>query len=307
MAAYSASAGVKSSERFGLMMALCGAFLYSTKPIIIKWLYALGMDAVPLLMLRMAIAMPVYIFIGWLAWQRQARKPSAKQILEAMGVGILGYYFASYFDLLGLQYVGAQLERLILYAYPSFVVILGFLFFRQAMTRHHLLAMGLTYVGLSVVYGHDIQLPTSEAAELQKGTVLVLVSAIFFASYILLSRRVIDWMGSLLFTSLSMGAASVLILVHFSVDTRAQLPAMTPTLWFGAVALAIFATVVPSFLVSEAIKRIGPARTSLSGSLGPVMTTILAVVWLGEPFGWLSALGIGLVIAGVYTLQRAHR
>jgi len=117
--------------RFGLLLALSAAFLFSTKPIIIKWLYELGMTALPLMWLRLMLAMPVYIVVGYFSWKRLPVKPSLTQVTQAAGIGLLGYYAASYLDLRGLEHVSAQLERLMLYAYPTLVVIIGALFFGQ--------------------------------------------------------------------------------------------------------------------------------------------------------------------------------
>ncbi len=288
--------------RLGLTMALAAAFLFSTKPIIIKWLYELGMSPLPLMWLRMLMAMPVYIVVGYLAWRRLAVKPDAGQLSAAAGIGLLGYYLASLLDLQGLQYVSAQLERLMLYAYPTMVIVLGALFFGQRLGRQQVVAMLLTYAGLLLVYGQDLSL--GDAQDTRTGTLLILASALSFSLYILFSKRAIGQMGSLLFTSVAMGAAGIATCIHYAVLHGVELPPMDSQRWGGTVLLAIFATVVPSFLVSEAIKRIGPARAAVSGTIGPVMTTLMAVVLLGEPFGWMTAAGMVLVLTGVSRLQK---
>lgn len=294
---------MESPARFGLMLALCAAFLFSTKPIIIKWLYELGMTALPLMWLRMMLAMPVYVVVGWLAWKRLPLKPTALQLLKAASTGLLGYWLASYLDLRGLEYVSAQLERLMLYAYPTLVIILGALFFGQQFQRHHIVALILTYIGLILVYGQDLQFATDNIAT-TKGTLLILASALSFSLYILFSKNAIGNMGSLLFTSIAMGSAALATMLHYGISYGVSLPEMDSTRWLGTIVLAIFATVVPSFLVSEAIKRIGPAKTSVSGTIGPVATTLMAIIFLGEPFGWLTAAGMALVMLGVSRLQR---
>ena len=291
------------STRTGLLLAVGAAFLFSTKPILIKWLYSLGMTALPLMGLRMLLSVPVYILVGWLAWRKLPEKPAARQLLQAAGIGLLGYYLASYLDLKGLEYISAQLERLMLYAYPTLVIILGALFFGQAFQRHHLIALLLTYAGLSLVYGQDLSI-AGDIRSITTGTLLVLGSALSFAFYMLFSKNAIGRMGSLLFTSVAMGSASVATFIHYGMATSTSLPPMTTTLWLGAAALALFATVLPTFMASAAIKHIGPARTSVTGTIGPVMTTLMAVVLLNEPFGWATAVGMGLVLIGVSKLQR---
>jgi drug/metabolite transporter (DMT)-like permease len=290
----------------GLVLALSAAFLFSTKPILIKWLYGLGMTALPLMGLRLVIALPLYIIVGVVMWGRLANKPSLRDVCNAAAIGLLGYYLASYLDLSGLEYVSAQLERLMLYAYPSMVVIIGALFFGAKVNRSIIPALILTYAGLAVMYGHDLNIAPvgTNPADITKGTLLILASALSFSLYVLFSKKSIARLGSLLFTSIAMGSATIATIVHYAIVEGAVMPDMTAQIWVGVLILAIMATVVPSFMVSEAIKRIGPAKTSVSGTIGPVMTTIMAIMFLGEPFGWLTALGMALVMLGVTRLQK---
>jgi drug/metabolite transporter (DMT)-like permease len=290
----------------GLVLALSAAFLFSTKPILIKWLYGLGMTALPLMGLRLVIALPLYVIVGVVMWGRLAKKPSLRDVCNAAAIGLLGYYLASYLDLSGLEYVSAQLERLMLYAYPSMVVIIGALFFGAKVNRSIIPALILTYAGLAVMYGHDLNIAPvgTDPADITKGTLLILASALSFSLYVLFSKKSIARLGSLLFTSIAMGSATIATIVHYAIVEGAVMPDMTAQIWVGVLILAIMATVLPSFMVSEAIKRIGPAKTSVSGTIGPVMTTIMAIMFLGEPFGWLTALGMALVMLGVTRLQK---
>lgn len=302
------AASLTSAEknlRVGLTLAFTAAFLFSTKPIIIKWLYSLGMSALPLMGLRMVIALPVYLVIGWVLWKRMEQKPAGKTILRAAAVGLLGYYLASLLDLSGLEYVSAQLERLMLYAYPSMVVVIGALFFGAKVSRSVIPALLLTYAGLGVMYGHDLQIapPGTSNADITKGTLLIIGSALSFSLFILFSKRGIAELGSLFFTCVSMASATLATLVHYVITEGISLPDMDATRWSGTLLLALLATVVPSFMVSEAIKRIGPAKASVSGTIGPVMTTIMAILFLGEPFGWAAVVGMTLVMIGVSRLK----
>lgn len=302
------AASLTSAEknlRVGLTLAFTAAFLFSTKPIIIKWLYSLGMSALPLMGLRMLIAFPVYLIIGFYLWNRMESKPSGTNLLRASAVGLLGYYLASLLDLSGLEYVSAQLERLMLYAYPSMVIIIGALFFGAKVSRSVIPALLLTYAGLGVMYGHDLQIapPGTSNADITKGTLLIIGSALSFSLFILFSKRGIAELGSLFFTCVSMASATLATLVHYVFTEGVSLPDMDATRWSGTLLLALLATVVPSFMVSEAIKRIGPAKASVSGTIGPVMTTIMAILFLGEPFGWTAVLGMALVMIGVSRLK----
>lgn len=292
-------------QRNGLIIAICAAFLFSTKPILIKYLYGLGMEPLPLMWLRMMLALPVYIVVGYFAWNKLTTKPALSQCLAAAGIGLLGYYLASYLDLLGLQYVSAQFERVILYAYPSFVVILGGLFFSQPLSRKIILPLILTYGGLILMYAQDTQLSGLQtASQHQLGVVLILASALSFSLYILFSKKAITGIGSLLFTSIAMGSAAVATAIHQGVSHGLSLPSLSTEAWSGVVALTLLATVLPSFMTSEAIKRIGPAKASMTGTLGPVATTIMAILWLGEGFTLFSLAGMSLVIFGISRLAK---
>ncbi|MEC7546501.1 MAG: DMT family transporter [Pseudomonadota bacterium] len=302
------AASLTSAEknlRVGLALAFTAAFLFSTKPIIIKWLYSLGMSALPLMGLRMLVAFPVYLIIGFYLWNRMESKPSGTNLLRASAVGLLGYYLASLLDLSGLEYVSAQLERLMLYAYPSMVIIIGALFFGAKVSRSVIPALLLTYAGLGVMYGHDLQIapPGTSNADITKGTLLIIGSALSFSLFILFSKRGIAELGSLFFTCVSMASATLATLVHYVITEGVRLPDMDATRWSGTLLLALLATVAPSFMVSEAIKRIGPAKASVSGTIGPVMTTIMAILFLGEPFGWAAVVGMTLVMIGVSRLK----
>jgi drug/metabolite transporter (DMT)-like permease len=302
------AASLTSAEknlRVGLTLAFTAAFLFSTKPIIIKWLYSLGMSALPLMGLRMLVAFPVYLIIGLYLWNRMESKPSGTNLLRASAVGLLGYYLASLLDLSGLEYVSAQLERLMLYAYPSMVIIIGALFFGAKVSRSVIPALLLTYAGLGVMYGHDLQIapPGTSNADITKGTLLIIGSALSFSLFILFSKRGIAELGSLFFTCVSMASATLATLVHYVITEGVSLPDMDATRWSGTLLLTLLATVVPSFMVSEAIKRIGPAKASVSGTIGPVMTTVMAILFLGEPFGWAAVVGMTLVMIGVSRLK----
>jgi drug/metabolite transporter (DMT)-like permease len=301
-----------SDQQFGLAIALLAATLFSTKPILIKWLYSQGVDVLPLIWLRMAIALPFYLIVGWMSWKRLPQPPAMLDMCKAFAIGLLGYYLSSMLDLYGLQYVSAQLERLVLYAYPSIVVILGILFFGQPFKIRILPPLLVTYLGLALMYGHDLHAlgNTTAAADVSKGTLLVMSAAFTFALYLLLSKQGIRQLGSFLFTSVAMSSATLGILLQsfFSAETgklaETLLPDYSMTIWAGILALSLVATVLPSFLVSEAIRRIGPERTSMSGTLGPVATTLLAVIFLDESLTLYSIGGMALVVFGVWSLSR---
>ncbi|KZZ44024.1 hypothetical protein A3759_00915 [Thalassolituus sp. HI0120] len=292
-----------NAQRNGLIIAVMAALLFSTKPILIKYLYQLGIEPLPLMTIRMLMALPIYLIVGAYALKRLPQKPDNLQLFKAAMIGLLGYYLATYLDLQGLQYISAQFERVILYAYPSFVAILGALLFQQKFKATLIFPLLLTYGGLILMYASDISISGLSADTHLKGVLLILASAISFAFYILFSKESIGVLGSLLFTSIAMTSASLAISIHQVIVNGVQLQNYSGEVWFYLAVLSMFATVLPSFMTSEAIKRIGPQKASMTGTLGPVATSIMAIIFLGETLSFSGLVGMLLVIIGIRKLS----
>ncbi len=286
----------------GLIYALSGATLFSFKPVLIKLAYAHGIDTVTLLTLRMVIALPFYLAVGlWVLFKNQHGTIGFKNnIVPTAFIGVLGYYLASYLDLLALKLITAQLERLILFTYPTMVVVLGAIFFHQPVSRNIWVALLLTYSGVAAIVAHDI---SGLGSNVLNGAALVLVSALCFAMFMLLSKIQIKQIGSRLFTSIAMSAASLVIISHFSLTQSFEQLVVSTDVLLIVFGIAVISTVLPSFLINAAISSIGPGQTSLIGSIGPMMTALLAVNILGEEFTLYHALGMALIIAGVSQLR----
>lgn len=303
-----ATAHSKSLDPTGLTLGLLGAFLFSWKPIFVKLLYAEGVDAESQLLLRFGIALPLYVVIGAYAYLDRRRRRlttdlSLPLILRTVAIGIVGYYLAAYFDMLALARITAQFERLVLFTYPAFVAILGYWFFRERLSPALLGALAITYGGLSLVFIKDLE---SFGPQVIAGTLFVLVSAIAYALYLLFSKGLIGRMGSALFTTISMVSGAGLIFLQFLfTHSFADIPMSWTVAWLS-LGIAVISTVVPSFLISEAIARMGPASTSVIGGSGPIITTLLAVWLLGEPFTAWHLFGMMLVIGGILLLSRSR-
>jgi len=302
------AAGSQRSLWTGYGYAALGAALFSTKAIVIKLAYAEGIGTETLLALRMILALPVYGIVGWLAIRDRRRSgtplPDRRLVAHAAMVGILGYWFASYADFLGLVYISAQLERLILFTYPAFVVLFGAMFFAQKLRRHAVLGIAISYSGLALIFAMDFG---ELGADVATGAGFVLAAAIAFAFYQLLSRNLIGRIGPQLFTCIAMSAAALVVLLQFALVEPLSSLAVSPKLFLYGLLLAIGATVVPSFLISAAMHRISAQANSTIGTLSPVVTILLAVAVLGEPFGWIDAAGTALVLAGVGWFTLAER
>jgi drug/metabolite transporter (DMT)-like permease len=282
--------------------------LFSTKGIIIKLAYAEGTNAETLLALRMALALPFYLAVGLVALQSGRKRgippPSGKLIIRAGIAGLLGYWFASYTDFLGLEYISAQFERLILFTYPAFVVLFGAMFFGQPIRARTLLGIAVSYAGLLLIFASKLDVLGSDVA---MGAGLVLAAAIAFALYQLLAKEVIGLMGPSLFTCIAMGAAAAAALLQFALVEPLDSLFVSPKLLAYAVLLAIGATVLPSFLLSFSLGRISAQANAAIGTLSPVITILLAVAILGEVLTWTDIGGTVLVIAGVGWFTLADR
>lgn len=285
-----------SASAIGFLLAIVGTALFSLKSIFIKLAYAQGLNTDDVLMLRMAIALPVYVAIMlWLRRQQEAPIVQGKWLQIAF-LGFIGYYLSSWLDLKGLEMISAQLERLTLFTYPIWVALLGALFFKTPLTRKILLSLVITYSGLWVAFYQELSFSGEQTL---LGTLLVFLAALSFSFYVLFGKKLIHRVGSLWFTSLAMTISSLFVLIHYAFLADFSALQVSQQAWLWLALLAVFSTVIPSFMISEAIARIGPAQTGIIGSLGPMVTIVLAVWILQEPFGIWHAIGLGLVIGGV--------
>lgn len=295
-------------------MVLLSAFLFSAKAILAKLIYRqVSMPVSQLLVLRMLFSLPFYL--GMLAWQwrkfkRQQQHAPAKpwltrqQLWQVAILGCVGYYVSSYFDFWGLQYVSAGLERIVLFSYPTLVVLLGALLFGHRVQGFQWMALLLTYLGIGLAFYEDINSISGSGA--WRGGLLIFTCACTFALYVLYSGRLIPQVGVGLFTAVAMLFATGAVLLHFALfDGRLQqLLGYSPAVYGLLVIMAVFTTVVPSYLVSAGLQRIGSAHVAIISSVGPVLTIAQASWWLHEPFGWWQLAGTVLVVAGVLLTGR---
>ncbi len=287
----------------GLALAALGAIAFSGKAIIIKLAYRHGTDATTLIMLRMLFALPLFAAMAWWA----SRGKQALSLRDWAGVaylGVTGYYLSSYLDFLGLQYVTASLERLILYLNPTLVVALGWLMNRKPLRRTQLLGMAASYGGVLLVFGHEVGLQGAEAA---KGSALVLASAVMYALYMVYSGQMVKRVGSLRLVGLATTVACLCVLAHFALTRpiASALDTPMPVVWLSLLN-ATACTAIPVLLVMMAIERVGPSVTAQTGMVGPLSTIAMGALILGEPFNEWVAAGTALVLAGVLWVTRAR-
>lgn len=296
----------------GIVLALAGAAFFATKGIVIKLALAEGIDAVTTLTWRMIVAVPIFVTVGIFYYRRQRHTaPSGTRtpltfasLLQALGVGVLGYYVASFLDFQALEYITAQLDRLILLTYPFFVVLLGAIFFRRRITVQMVTALALSYVGIALIFAHDL---TIEGEDVLLGSLLVFGAALAYAVYQLLAKPLIDRMGPQLFTSIAMSGAGPAVIIHFLLTHPTSDLAVSGNGFALMLAIGTLSTVVPAYCISGAIGLIGPERTAIIGNISPIVTVALAIFILGEPFTIWHAAGTGLVVFGVWLFTRKQK
>ncbi len=291
---------MKNSLFIGFIITVVGAILFSTKAIIVKLSFNnTSLDALSLLTLRMLFSLPFYLIAAWLGSSNQARaRFTKKQWWIIVGLGLFGYYLSSLFDFIGLQYISAGLERLILFLYPTFAVLINAWIFKEKITRLQQVALALTYIGIGIAYFGELNLETP-GTQLYWGSFLIFLCAITYSVYIVGSGRMVQQVGATKFTAYAMLSATLGIFLHFLLaGDYSQISAMAAA-WPYGVSLALIATVIPTFLLSLGMKKIGTNNVAIISAIGPVSTILQAHWILGEPIFMAQIIGTALVVVGI--------
>ena len=287
----------------GFLFAIGSAALFAIRPIFVKLVYLEGVSPLTLICLRMAFSVPVYIVILALLLRekRNRERLNPKLILQISIAGVFGYYAASFLDLMGLQYVTAQLGRMILYSYPTFVVLLAALFLSQKIHGRTLISLLITYSGIALIFGHELHLLGGDVIT---GGLYITAGAVTFAVYLVFGKSLIDKVGSPVFTCIALIAASTAIFIHYGISSRLTMPEVNQTAFNLIVIIALFCTIIPTFFTTAAMARIGADKTGIVSMIGPAFTSVFAVAVLSEAFTVFHLLGIGLSIIGIYILHQ---
>ena len=288
----------------GFLIAFIGAVLFSTKAIIVKKAFAeVHVDALTLLTIRMVFSLPFYLVAAFFITTNKSNiKLTGKEWLYIIILGLFGYYLSSLFDFIGLQYISAGLERLILFLYPSFAVLINAFFFKQEIKRIQVWALVITYIGIGIAYFGELQIDTGNP-NFYWGSFLIFLCSITYASYIAGSGYVIPKVGASKFTAYALLTSTAGVLLHYLLRGEYNILQESKDLWWYGVTLALVATVVPTFMLSFALKKIGANNVAIISSVGPVSTIVQAHFVLGEPIFTEQIIGTVLVLVGVLLLS----
>jgi drug/metabolite transporter (DMT)-like permease len=285
----------------GILFALVAAIGFSAKAILVKLAYIDPVDPITLLALRMAFSLPFFLVVAARTNRsKHNQRLTVRDKYAVIGLGLIGYYLASYLDFLGLQYISAGLERLILFLYPTMVVIISALIFKHRIGRTAMFALVISYAGIALVFMHDMHVLQHDALS---GSALVFCSALSYAMYLVGAGHTIARIGATRFTAYVMTVACAACLLQFAVTHPLGALDLPARVYGLSIAMAVFSTIMPAFLLAAAMRRIGSVHTSMIGSIGPVSTILLAYVVLGERMSIEQIAGSILVLAGVLMIS----
>lgn len=292
----------KETRLLGVVLAILGVVLFSAKAIMVKMAYAYDIDSVSLLLLRMLFSLPVYIVIAAFVKPQRAAEIKKTDYLWLVFFGFVGYYLASYFDFLGLQYIKAGLERIVLFIYPTLVLLISRVFLKTKITKVQIIAILMTYFGVVTAFLGEFDLSGND---LYLGVFLIFLSALTYAMYLVGSGWLIPKFGVLCFTSYAMIVSTICVSIHYVATRDIDVLSYPKEVYYLGVLMAILSTIIPSFLVSKAIKIVGSSNFSIIASIGPISTIVLAYVFLGENLTVYQVVGTVIVISGILLVSKS--
>lgn len=300
------SSAKTKADFIGAAFVLVAAIAFSAKAIFVKLAYddptvlKTAVDPITLLMLRMGFSLPFFALIAW--WASRGRPAlSAREWGATVLLGLMGYYAASLFDFWGLQYISAGLERLILFLNPTMVVLISAVAYGYRIGKRDVFALAVSYVGIAAVFIHDLQINPEKVLT---GGALVLLSAVFYAGYLVGGGQMVKRIGAVRFAAYASLVSTIAIAIHFLIThAPTVLIAQTPRVYWLSGWMAVIATVIPVIMLAEGMRRIGSSNAAMISSIGPISTIFMGAVFLGEPVTALQLGGAALVLAGVLVIS----
>ncbi|MBU2951530.1 DMT family transporter [Tamlana agarivorans] len=286
---------------YGVIIGVLGVVLFSSKAVMVKLAYNYNIDPISILLLRMLFSFPIYVVIAFIYSKKKNEVDIAKSdYIWLIFFGVVGYYLASYFDFVGLKYIKASLERIILFLYPTIVLILNRVFLKRPITKIQTSAIALTYIGVVIAFWDEVAISGSDSF---LGGAFVLLSAITYATYLVGTGWLIPKFGVVKFTAYAMIVSCVSVFIHYSIVSDVDLFSFSWQVYALGFIIAVFATVIPSFLVSTSIKMISSSNFAIVAGIGPISTIILASIFLNEVLTGLQFFGALVVIVGILVVS----
>jgi drug/metabolite transporter (DMT)-like permease len=295
----------RSYRLTGIALALFGIVAFSLRPVLIKLAYEYVRDPITLIALRMAFALPFFLAVAvWSARGGRASMLGIRDLLAVFGLGALGYYLASTLDFIGLQYVTAGVGRLLLFIYPTIVVLLSAALFKKPVRPRDVAALIITYAGVALVLSAAVG---GENPDLAAGAALVFGSAVAYAIYLVIGAEIAQRIGAIRFAALAVSAACLCSILQFLLLRPLSALALPHQVYGLMVIIAAVCTVIPVFMTVEALRRIGANQVAMIGAVGPVSAIVLGVIILDESMSLVQLAGAALVVLGVLLATTATR
>ncbi|WP_248723379.1 DMT family transporter [Seonamhaeicola sp. ML3] len=293
----------KSTRKFivGIAIGILGIVLFSSKAVMVKLAYRHDVDPISVLLLRMAFSFPFYLVVAFLSRNKgNSDKITGRDYIWVVIFGVIGYYLSSFFDFVGLTYIKASLERIILFIYPTIVLLINKVFLKQTINKVQVGAILLTYIGIIIAFGDEVSISGSD---IYLGGFFIVLSAVTYAAYLSGSGWLIPKFGVVKFTSYAMLVSCLCVFLHYLITNQADIFNLPTEVYVLGFLIAIFATVIPSYLVSASIKMINSSNFAVIAGFGPISTIILAAIFLSEKLTLLQLLGALIVISGILVVS----
>jgi drug/metabolite transporter (DMT)-like permease len=283
-------------------MASVGAVLFSGKAVIIKYAYRYGVSPEALLALRMLLALPMFWCVYWFFSRNNKKLPLSKtDYLKLIGLGFIGYFFSSYLDFLGLQYISVGLERILLYLTPTIVILISYFFMQKRITRLQWYAMVIGYLGVMLVFLQDVG---SKGDNAWLGALLVFGSTCMYAAYLISAGEMVNRIGSMRLVTYATSVSAIFSAIQIGFHQPSALFTQLPQVYWLSLVNASICTVIPMFLIMLAIQRIGSSVTAQAGILGPLATVFMGWYFLDETMSLMQIFGMALVVVAMWLLVR---
>ncbi len=278
-------------------MVLGSAAAFGTLSIFAKLAYRAGLSTEQLLAFRFVLAAAGMWALA-MAVRQNPLHLRRDQTLALLGLGAVLYTAQALTYFIALRTLPASLCVLIVYVYPSLVVVAGWLFLHRAVSAWHGVALAASFAGVAMLVG-------GAELRLNVGLVFALASPVLYTTFILASERVMASAPPVAASAVMMSGTAVALCAIGAIEGRLALPGSLAG-WAVSVGIAVVPTMIAISLFLAGLPRIGAARAALLSTLEPVVTVSLAVTLLGDRFSPLQAVGGLLVLAAIVVVQTTH-
>lgn len=281
-----------NSKVKGTICGILAAISYGTNPLGALNLYADGLNANSVIFYRYALA--TLILAAIMVIQRKSFAVTRREfkVLLALGVLMAGSSLALYCS---FNFMDAGIASTILFVYPVMVAVIMAVFFKEKVTPVTIVSIVLALSGISLLYkgGDGAVLSTV-------GVILVIISSLTYAVYIVVVNKSSLRMSSVKLTFYVLFIGTIMIILYsFTGDSARLQPITTIHSLFYALLLAVFPTVISLILMVIAVHNVGSTPTAVMGALEPITAVCIGVFVFGEVFTMRLAVGCLLILAAV--------